>query len=141
MMYKKEVDYKAIGKRVRELRIKQDLSQEQLAAKIEITSVYLSNVENGHGKGSLPTFLKIANALGCGVDALLRDNINDSRQIFEEQLGTLLVDCSYVELKVIVGTVKSLKEQIRAVEAWQPQVLNNDTDITEMKTIGGNADE
>jgi transcriptional regulator with XRE-family HTH domain len=37
-MYKKEVDYKAIGKRVRELRTKQDLSQEQLATKTEITS-------------------------------------------------------------------------------------------------------
>jgi len=130
MMYKKEVDYKAIGKRVRELRAKQDFSQEQLASKAELTSVYLSNVENGHGKGSLPTFLKIANALGCGVDALLCDNINDSRQIFEEQLGTLLSDCSDVELKFIVGTVKGLKEQIRTVEVWQPQVSNSDTDNT-----------
>ena len=113
---KHEVDYKAIGKRVRALRAKQDLSQEQLASKADITSVYLSNVENGHGKGSLPTFLKIANALSCGVDALLCDNINDSRQLFEEQLGNLLEDCSQDELKIIVGTVKGLKEQIRAVE-------------------------
>ena len=120
-MYKKEINYKAIGKRVRELRAKQDLSQEQLAAKAEITSVYLSNVENGHSKASLPTFLKIANALECGVDALLCDNINDSRQIFEEELGKLLSDCSNTELKFIVGTVKGLKEQIRAVDAWRPQ--------------------
>lgn len=122
-----EVDYKAIGKRVRELRQKQDLSQEQFATKVGITSVYLSNVENGHGKGSLPTFLKIANGLGCGVDALLCDNINDSRQMYEEQLGTLLVDCSNTELKVIIGTVKGLKEQIRAIEEWRPQTINKDT--------------
>ena len=120
-MDKHEVDYKAIGKRVRDLRQKQDLSQEQLAGKASITSVYLSNLENGHGKGSLPTFLKIANGLGCGVDALLCDNINDSRQIYEEQLGTLLVDCTDAELKIILGTVKSLKEQIRAIEEWRSQ--------------------
>jgi len=121
MAYKHEIDYKAIGKRVRELRTKQDLSQEQLALRASITSVYLSNVENGHGKGSLPTFLKIANALGCGVDALLCDNINDNRQIYEEQLGTLLSDCSDDEMKLIAGTIKGLKEQIRAIEAYQPK--------------------
>ena len=114
-MYKKEIDYKSMGKHVRALRAKQGLSQEQLAAKAEITSVYLSNVENGHSKASLPTFLKIANALECGVDALLCDNINDSRQIFEEQLGALLSDCSDIEMRFIVGTVKGLKEQIRTV--------------------------
>jgi len=116
-----DIDYKAIGKRVRELRQQQDLSQEQLASKAEITSVYLSNLENGHGKGSLPTFLKIANALGCGVDALLCNNINESRQIFEEQLGTLLKDCTKEELKIIVGTVKGLTEQIKALETYRPQ--------------------
>ena len=110
------IDYKAIGKRVKELRYQQGLSQEQLALKADITSVYLSNLENGHGKGSLPTFL---NALGSGVDALLCDNINESRQIFEEQLGTLLKDCSKEELKIIVGTVKGLKEQIKAIETFQ----------------------
>ena len=117
MANKHGFDYKTIGKRVKELRIKQGLSQEQLASRADITSVYLSNVENGHGKGSLPTFLKIANSLECGVDALLCDNINESRQIFEEQLGKLLEDCSQDELKIIVGTVKGLKEQIRAVES------------------------
>jgi len=116
-----DIDYKAIGKRIRELRQQQDLSQEQLASKAEITSVYLSNLENGHGKGSLPTFLKIANAFGCGVDALLCDNINESRQIFEEKLGTLLKDCTKEELKIIIGTVKGLKEQIKAVETYRTQ--------------------
>lgn len=115
-----DIDYRAIGKRIRELRQQLNLSQEQLALKAEITSVYLSNVENGHGKGSLPTFLKIANALGCGVDALLCDNINESRKIFEEQLGTLLKDCSKEELKFIVGTVKGLKDQIKAVVTYRP---------------------
>ena len=107
------VNYKTIGKRVKELRMNQGLSQGQLASKSGITAVYISNVENGHSKASLPTLLKIANSLGCGVDTLLCDNIDDSRQIFEEQLGSLLRDCSDVELKFITGIVKILKKQIR----------------------------
>jgi len=120
-MNKHEIDYKAIGSRIKNLRMQLGLSQGQLAEKSEITSVYLSNIENGHGKGSLPTFLRIANAIGCGVDTLLCDNIDESRQIYEERLGAMLVDCSEDELKLIVGTVKGLKEQIRSIEAYQPK--------------------
>jgi transcriptional regulator with XRE-family HTH domain len=117
MVYNKNVDYVAIGKRVKELRSKKEMSQEQLATCAEISTTYLSNIENAHSKASLSTFIKIANALGCGVDALLCDNIKESRPLFEEQLGKLLEDCSQDELKIIVGTVKGLKEQIRAVES------------------------
>jgi len=117
MVYNKNVDYVAIGKRVKEMRTKKDMSQEQLASCAEISSTYLSNIENAHSKASLPTFLKIANALDCGVDSLLCDNIRESRTLFEEQLGKLLEDCSQDELKIIIGTVKGLKEQIRAVES------------------------
>jgi len=117
MVYNKNVDYVAIGKRVKELRSKKVMSQEQLATCAEISITYLSNIENAHSKASLPTFIKIANALGCGVDSLLCDNIKGSRPLFEEQLGELLEDCSQDELKIIVGTVKGLKEQIRLVES------------------------
>jgi transcriptional regulator with XRE-family HTH domain len=115
-VYNKDVDYAAIGKRIKELRSNKNMSQGQLAESADISTTYLSNIENAHSKASLPTFLKIANALFCGVDSLLCDNIRESRQLFEEQLSTLLEDCSKEELKIIVGTIKSLKEQIRAVE-------------------------
>ena len=122
MVYNKDVDYKAIGKRVKELRSKKNMSQEQLAKSADISTTYLSNIENAHSKASLPTFLKIANALCCSVDSLLCDNIRESRQLFEVQLSTLLEDCSKEELKIIVGTIKSLKEQIRTVEFMNKKI-------------------
>jgi transcriptional regulator with XRE-family HTH domain len=122
MIYNKDVDYAAIGKRVKELRAKKKMSQEQLAESADISTTYLSNIENAHSKASLPTFLKIANALNCGVDALLCDSIKESRHFFEEQLGTLLEDCSKEELKIIVGTLRGLKEQIRTVEILNKKI-------------------
>jgi transcriptional regulator with XRE-family HTH domain len=114
MVQHRNVDYIAIGKRVRDLRVKQDLSQEQLALKAEITSQYLSNIENAHAKGSLSTFLKIANALGSGVDALLCDNLADCRPVFEGQLATLLSDCNDYELKLVVAQAKGLIDELKS---------------------------
>jgi transcriptional regulator with XRE-family HTH domain len=110
------VDYKAIGKRLAELRTVKNISQKELAERAGITSVYLSNMENGHSRASLATFLKVANALGSGVDVLLCDNLKESRQVFGEQLASLLDDCSSDEMKIIAGTIKGLKEQIRALK-------------------------
>jgi transcriptional regulator with XRE-family HTH domain len=109
------VDYVTIGKRVMQRRLRMGMSQKELAMRAGITTVYLSNVENAHSKASLPTFLKLANALDCGVDALIWDNYSENRQVFEDQLADLVSDCSPDELRIIVGTVIALKEQIRAV--------------------------
>jgi transcriptional regulator with XRE-family HTH domain len=113
------VDYKAIGKRLSELRTEKNISQKELAERAGITSVYLSNMENGHSRASLATFLKVANALGGGVDVLLCDNLKESRQVFDEQLAALLEDCSSDEMKIITGTIKGLKEQIRALKSGE----------------------
>jgi len=116
MESKNMVDYKAIGKRLVELRTKKNITQKELAERAGITAVYLSNMENGHSRSSLATFIKVANALDGGVDVLLCDNLKESRQVFGEQLATLLEDCTSDEMKIIAGTVKSLKEQIRALK-------------------------
>ena len=39
-----ELDYKAIGKRIKIARIKADLTQERLAERIEISPTHLSNI-------------------------------------------------------------------------------------------------
>ena len=41
-----ELDYKAIGKRIKIARIKADLTQERLAERIGISPTHLSNIEN-----------------------------------------------------------------------------------------------
>jgi transcriptional regulator with XRE-family HTH domain len=99
-----------------DFRLRKNMSQKELAERAGITAVYMSNVENAHSRIGLTTILKVANALGTGIDALLGANIKESRDIFEERLGELLADCTEEELKLIIGTVKGLKEQIRATK-------------------------
>ena len=70
-----EVDYKAIGQRIKIARIKKGVTQETVADLIDITPAHMSNVETGKTKVSLPTLIAIANALSVSVDTLLCDNV------------------------------------------------------------------
>ncbi|GHU74369.1 transcriptional regulator [Clostridia bacterium] len=119
MIQHKTVDYVAIGKRIRELRAKQDITQEKLSDKANISVQYLNNVENAHSKASLATIVKIANALETGVDALLCDNLSDCRPIFEEQLATLLASCNDYEFRLILAQAKGLLEEIKNTDLYE----------------------
>jgi len=66
-----------IGKKIREIRKKLGLTQEQLAQKAEIPYATLIKIENGHVVNpTINTLQKIALALGVTVDELLVKLIN-----------------------------------------------------------------
>ena len=69
-----------IGRRIKEARTKCGLTQEQLAEKVDITIVYLSELERGIKLPSLTVFVSIAEALHVSTDALLRDDLETGKQ-------------------------------------------------------------
>lgn len=71
-----ELDYKAIGKRIKIARIRADLTQEQLSEIVEISPTHLSNIETGTTRVSLNAITSVANALGVTSDDLLCDSIH-----------------------------------------------------------------
>jgi transcriptional regulator with XRE-family HTH domain len=66
------------GDRIRELREKKKLTQDQLAEKAEISKGFLSDVENNKRNISSQALLRIANHLGASVDYLLRGEVRES---------------------------------------------------------------
>lgn len=58
------VDKKAIGARVRRIRRAQDITQEQLAARIDVAHSTVVRIEKGQTGPSLDTLFKLADALG-----------------------------------------------------------------------------
>lgn len=108
-----ELDYQAIGIRIRRLRKEQGLTQQRLAELSEQEPSNISHIERGATKLSLPTIVSIANALGTTVDHLLCDSLPNSHDIYKSEAGKLLADCTHQELKIITGTMLALKEQLR----------------------------
>ena len=69
-----ELNYKAVGKRIKIARIHADMTQEALAGKIDLSPSHISNIETGTTKVSLATIANIANARSVTVDDLLFAN-------------------------------------------------------------------
>lgn len=65
------IDYRKLGSRIREARKRIDITQEDLAYKTGITTPYLSQIENGKKKISLPVLMRISKALGITLDELV----------------------------------------------------------------------
>ena len=59
-----------VGKRIKELRNKQGLSQEAFADKAGIDRTYLNSVENGRRNISIKNLEKISNALNLPIKEL-----------------------------------------------------------------------
>ena len=85
-----ELDYKAIGKRVKIARIRADLTQEALAEKAGLSVTHMSNIETGNSKLSLPMAVSLANALDVSVDEFLCDSVIRSKDVFSHEVQELL---------------------------------------------------
>jgi transcriptional regulator with XRE-family HTH domain len=59
------------GQRLRELRQKYGVTQQQLSVATGLTEGYISNMERGQKVPSLTTLLRLASALGCKVTTLV----------------------------------------------------------------------
>ncbi|MCH5279246.1 MAG: helix-turn-helix transcriptional regulator [Christensenellaceae bacterium] len=108
-----ELDYKAIGKRIKIARIKADLTQERLAERVNVSPSHMSNIETGTTRVSLTAIVTIANALSVTVDDLLCDSLIQSRVQFEKDIADILEDCSEYEIRMIADMAQALKDTLR----------------------------
>lgn len=68
-----EIDFKKIGRKISEARIKQNKTQEVLSEKVGISPMFLSNIENGKRNPSIETLILIAKELKVSLDYLILD--------------------------------------------------------------------
>ena len=108
-----ELDYKAIGKRIKIARINSDLSQEQLARLSNISTTHLSNIETGRTHVSLPTLVSLANVLETSVDHLLSDNLVHAKVEFEKDIASIIEDCNEYEIRIIKDIALAAKNSLR----------------------------
>ena len=108
-----QLDYKAIGKRIKIARIKADLTQERLAEMVEISPTHMSNIETGTTRVSLTAIVSLANALSVTVDDLLCDSVVKSKVQFEKDIAGILADCDEYEIRMVKDMAQVLKETLR----------------------------
>lgn len=103
------VDYSLLGKRIREERLRLNLTQEKLAEDIGISTAYLGQVERGERSVTLDKLIPLASRLGVTIDFLLSDyitsvdddiNLNRLKQLFQGKTAA--------EKELAINTVKLL---------------------------------
>ncbi len=72
-----KVDYCDLGLRIREARRKADMTQEELAEKMGISTSFLGHMERGSRNASLDTLVLLCNTLHVSPQELLAGSLED----------------------------------------------------------------
>jgi len=72
------MDYKRLGKRIREERQRLNLTQAKLAEAVDISDTYMGAIERGERNLTLDTLVRLVCRLGVTVDFMLVDSVSDS---------------------------------------------------------------
>lgn len=106
------MDYTAIGKRIRTKRKQKDLSQEELAEMVNISTVHMSHIETGYTKLSLPVLVDIACALGVRTDDLIFDKDTMGKDELLEEIALELESCTNAQLLALRQILSASKDAI-----------------------------
>lgn len=98
----------ALGQRIRKERQNLNLTQEQLAEKINVSSTYIGFIERGERSLTLGKLTLLANVLGVSVDYLLSDSVPSSGSSREKQMLSLFSSASEEDQELILEIAKTI---------------------------------
>jgi len=84
------MDYKRLGERIREERLRLHLTQAQLAEAVDISDTYMGAIERGERSLTLDTLVRLVNRLGVTVDYMLADSVTDSDSNIMDQFKQII---------------------------------------------------
>ena len=84
------IDYASIGRRIALYRKRSSLTQAALSERLGVSESYVSQVERGSAKISLPRLVEIADLLDVDVALLVSDQATVSSQPFNTEIYELI---------------------------------------------------
>lgn len=102
------MDRIALGKRLREERIRSGMTQEQTAEYINVSTTYIGLIERGERSVTLEKLILLAECFHVTIDYLLQDNLPVSAMQQNEQLNKLWSVATEQEKNMILSIIKSV---------------------------------
>lgn len=127
------INYSLIGIRIKETRNQQGISAEELAELANLSSVYISYIENAKRKPSLESLIKICNALGITLDELLYGNLLYNPTEYQTDIDLLMADCYQNEKRFIYLILSAVKDILRSND-WSliEKILLKDNNLKDL---------
>ncbi len=108
-----------IGKKIKELRTKYNLTQEELANRLELTKGYISQLENDLTEPSISTLEDIVLALGTNLSDFFNDEKEENKVIYKKEDYFVKEKCEIILIACrIKGTTKDAVINLRNND-WQ----------------------
>ncbi|ADL08391.1 helix-turn-helix domain-containing protein [Thermosediminibacter oceani] len=112
--------FKNIGKRIRQIRLQRDLTQEELGERANLHYSYIGQVERGDKLPSLKTLSKIAKALNVSLDYVLEDPATYEAQPDTEaainELVTMVRTRPVQQIKLLISVCRTILEEL---DSWE----------------------
>ena len=105
---KSEID-KIFGKILRDFRVKNGFTQEQLSEKLGISLKYISRIENGNNGIKTQTLIKYMNILGIMTNIIYKDFINNTEVLDDINLFNKISNLSSDQKTFISSVIDLLK--------------------------------
>ena len=102
------LDYIALGNNIRKVRKASGITQEKLAEYVDVSTVFISQIENAARKASLETIYKISCVLETPIDDFLVGSEGNVLPKIIAELILLLGNRTDIEIGFILDIVKSV---------------------------------
>ncbi len=104
------IDYSIIGQRIKQARLAKNMTQEDLAEKIDISVAFLSRVERGNSHINLKRLNQLCSLLDVTEGYLLNGASSSSTNYLNKEFSELLGHCSPDKQKLIYDVAKVIAE-------------------------------
>lgn len=105
------MDLSPIGSRIKAARENKKITQEELAALLDMSTTHISVIERGVKPPKLETFVRIANVLGVSSDYLLMDIIDNPADVVAGELSELISKLSQKEKEKALTIIRIMSEE------------------------------
>lgn len=105
------MDLRDVGLRIKENREIKGLTQEELAALVDLSPTHISVIERGQKVPKLDTFVAIANALDVSADNLLRDVVAQSVNGVVNNLSASIMKLPQKEQKRVIRAIEAYVQE------------------------------
>lgn len=107
-MVNSTVDYKLIGNRIKKRRRELNLTQEQLANELNMTTFYISKIENGKACATLETLSLIAYHLQMDLAYLITGTSTLEKSHYIDELNEICSKATKRQLNLIIKLSKAV---------------------------------
>lgn len=102
------MDYKALGSRIKNKRLKLNWTQEKLAETVELSAVYIGQIERGERKMTIDTLVKIANSLNSPIEELLKDSTTTNINARLNELVNIAKNLDTSDIDKVIDVIKAM---------------------------------